>query len=225
MPSWMKINLVNSSTPIMEQLIMFHDHTMMIIIMILSMVMFMMKSIIKNKLMTRNMLENQNLEITWTILPTITLIFIAMPSLKILYIMEEMINPSITIKAMGHQWYWTYEYSDKLKMEMESYMINNFKKKMNFRLLDVTNRMILPFSTQTRLIISSSDVIHSWSIQSLGVKMDAIPGRLNQSSIFLKKPGIFYGQCSEICGMNHSFMPISLESVNLKTFLKWIKNN
>nr|YP_010381698.1 cytochrome c oxidase subunit II [Augilina triaina]UDL72073.1 cytochrome c oxidase subunit 2 [Augilina triaina] len=224
MTSWMKFNLMNSASPIMEQLIMFHDHTMMIIMFIMITVMMMMSMMLKSKLSSRNILENQLLETLWTLIPAITLIFIAMPSLKILYIMEEMINPSITVKVMGHQWYWTYEYSDKKKMEIESYMINKPKTK-EFRLLEVTNRMILPFLTQTRMIISSSDVIHSWTIQSLGLKMDAIPGRLNQSSIMLKKPGVFFGQCSEICGMNHSFMPISLESINMKSFIKWMKTN
>nr|YP_010381620.1 cytochrome c oxidase subunit II [Symplanella brevicephala]UDL71995.1 cytochrome c oxidase subunit 2 [Symplanella brevicephala] len=224
MTTWMKFNLMNSASPIMEQLIMFHDHTMMIIVFIMMTVMMMMMTMLKSKLTSRMILENQMLETLWTIIPAITLIFIALPSLKILYIMEEMINPSITIKIMGHQWYWTYEYSDKKKIEIESYMINK-QKKNEFRLLEVSNRMILPFSTQSRLIISSSDVIHSWTIQSLGVKMDAIPGRLNQSSIFMKKPGIFFGQCSEICGMNHSFMPISMESINMNSFLMWMKNN
>nr|YP_010381724.1 cytochrome c oxidase subunit II [Caliscelis shandongensis]YP_011014877.1 cytochrome c oxidase subunit II [Caliscelis rhabdocladis]UDL72112.1 cytochrome c oxidase subunit 2 [Caliscelis shandongensis]WQB38571.1 cytochrome c oxidase subunit II [Caliscelis rhabdocladis] len=224
MNSWMKMNLNNGASPIMEQLIMFHDHTMMIIVSIISIVMFMMTMMMKNKFINRSMLDNQKLEITWTILPTITLIMIALPSIKILYIMEEIINPSITIKAMGHQWYWSYEYSDKKKMEIESYMTKNNNKK-KFRLLDVSNRLIVPFNTQTRMIISSSDVIHSWSIQSLGIKMDAVPGRLNQSSFSIKKPGIFYGQCSEICGMNHSFMPISIEAINMKKFINWMKNN
>nr|YP_010381711.1 cytochrome c oxidase subunit II [Augilina tetraina]UDL72086.1 cytochrome c oxidase subunit 2 [Augilina tetraina] len=224
MTTWMKFNLMNSASPIMEQLIMFHDHTMMIIMFIMIMVMMMMSMMLKSKFSSRNILENQFLETLWTVIPAVTLIFIALPSLKILYIMEEMINPSITVKVMGHQWYWTYEYSDKKKMEIESYMINK-PKTSEFRLLEVTNRLILPFLTQTRMIISSSDVIHSWTIQSLGLKMDAIPGRLNQSSILLKKPGVFFGQCSEICGMNHSFMPISMESINMKSFIKWMKTN
>nr|YP_010381737.1 cytochrome c oxidase subunit II [Symplanella unipuncta]UDL72125.1 cytochrome c oxidase subunit 2 [Symplanella unipuncta] len=222
MTTWMKFNLMNSASPMMEQLIMFHDHTMMIIIFIMISVMMLMMMMLKSKLITRTILENQMLETMWTIIPAIMLIFIALPSLKILYIMDEMINPSITIKIMGHQWYWTYEYSDKKKMEIESYMITK-QKKNEFRLLEVSNRMIIPFLTQSRLIISSSDVIHSWTIQSLGVKMDAVPGRLNQSSIFTKKPGIFFGQCSEICGMNHSFMPISMESINMKNFISWMK--
>nr|YP_010381646.1 cytochrome c oxidase subunit II [Symplana lii]UDL72021.1 cytochrome c oxidase subunit 2 [Symplana lii] len=224
MTSWMKFNLMNSASPIMEQLIMFHDHTMIIILFIMISVMMMMSFMLKNEFSSRNILENQTIETLWTMIPAITLIFIAIPSLKILYIMEELINPSITVKIMGHQWYWTYEYSDKNKIEIESYMINK-PKQNEFRLLEVSNRMILPFLTQTRLIVSSSDVIHSWTIQSLGVKMDAIPGRLNQSSIMLKKPGVFFGQCSEICGMNHSFMPISLESISMESFIKWMKTN
>nr|YP_010990567.1 cytochrome c oxidase subunit II [Kodaianella bicinctifrons]WOW98881.1 cytochrome c oxidase subunit II [Kodaianella bicinctifrons] len=223
MPSWMKINSMNATSPIMEQLIFFHDFTMIIIMSITTIVMFMMYSIIKNKFSNRLLLENQLTEITWTITPAIILVSIALPSLKILYLMEEIINPSITVKTIGHQWYWTYEYSDKKKIEFESYMTSpETKKKM--RLMDVDNRMKLPFLTETRMIISSSDVIHSWTIPSLGMKMDAVPGRLNQISFSIKKPGIFMGQCSEICGTNHSFMPITMESMNLKNFIKWIKN-
>nr|QWS05448.1 cytochrome c oxidase subunit II [Cromna sinensis] len=219
MPSWMKINLLNSASPIMEQLIFFHDHTMIIILAITTTVMSMMMSTIMNKLPNRSILENQFTETIWTIIPAILLIIIALPSLKILYLMEEIINPSITLKAIGHQWYWSYEYSDKKKIEFESYMKKNKKKIM--RLMETDNRIILPTMTQVRMIVSSSDVIHSWTIPSLGVKMDAVPGRLNQISMMLKKPGIFMGQCSEICGANHSFMPITMESTNMENFIMW----
>nr|QWZ47758.1 cytochrome c oxidase subunit 2 [Loxocephala perpunctata] len=221
MPTWMKMNLPNSASPMMEQLIFFHDHTMSLCISITSIVMFMMNSTNKNKFSNRMLLENQIMETTWTILPAIMLILIALPSIKILYLMEELINPIITIKVIGHQWYWSYEYSDKKKIELESFMTNK-KKKNIFRLLDVDNRMILPFMSQTRMIITSSDVIHSWTIPSLGMKMDATPGRLNQTSIMTKKPGMFFGQCSEICGTNHSFMPITMESINMKKFIEWM---
>nr|AZZ89168.1 cytochrome c oxidase subunit 2 [Betatropis formosana] len=223
MMTWMKMNTVNSASPIMEQLILFHDHTMTILISITTMVMIMMYSIIKNDLSNRNLMENQLTETIWTILPAITLVFIAIPSLKILYLMEEIINPSITIKTMGHQWYWSYEYSDTKKIEFESYM----KQKENleeFRLLEVDNRLPIPFLTQIRMIISSSDVIHSWTIPSIGMKIDAIPGRLNQLSFNINKPGLFFGQCSEICGSNHSFMPIVVESINMNSFIKWLKS-
>nr|YP_009945370.1 cytochrome c oxidase subunit II [Pochazia shantungensis]QOE55905.1 cytochrome c oxidase subunit II [Pochazia shantungensis] len=227
MPTWMKMNLSNSASPIMEQLIFFNDYTMITITSITAIVMFMMFTITKNKFSNRILLENQLTETLWTIMPAVSLIFIAIPSLKILYIMEEIINPSITIKAIGHQWYWSYEYSDKSKKtDFESYMISNKETETQmFRLLEVDNRIKIPFLTQTRMIISSSDVIHSWTVPSVGVKMDAVPGRLNQISFTMKKPGLFFGQCSEICGTNHSFMPITLESVNLKNFIEWKKNN
>nr|UBS94006.1 cytochrome c oxidase subunit 2 [Oliarus cf. filicicola HI01081] len=223
MNTWMKISTPNSASPIMEQLIFFHDHTMMIILVILSSVLYMMMVMSTNKLINKKMNEHQLIETIWTILPALILITIAIPSLKILYMMEEIINPSISIKTMGHQWYWSYEYSDKNQIELESYMEK--KKKNNlFRLLDVDNRISLPFSTQSRMIISSTDVLHSWTIPSLGLKMDAIPGRLNQISILINKPGLFFGQCSEICGTNHSFMPIVLESISMKKFLMWINS-
>nr|YP_011014838.1 cytochrome c oxidase subunit II [Epyhemisphaerius bistriatus]WQB38519.1 cytochrome c oxidase subunit II [Epyhemisphaerius bistriatus] len=220
MPTWMKINMINGSSPIMEQLIFFNDFTMMIISLITTMVLMMMYFNLMNKLTNRTIMENQILETIWTITPAIMLIMIALPSLKILYLMEEINNPSITIKTMGHQWYWSYQYSDKKKIELESYMT---KKKNKIRLMEVDNRIAIPFNTQTRMILSSSDVIHSWTIPSMGMKMDAIPGRLNQLSFSTKKPGVFMGQCSEICGTNHSFMPITMESINLKNFIKWIE--
>nr|QKN98962.1 cytochrome c oxidase subunit II [Mileewa margheritae] len=222
---WLNELLQDSVSPIMEHLILFHDHTMMIISMITMIVSYMMINILMNKYINRFLMENQMIELLWTILPSFMLIFIALPSLKILYMMEEINNPMITIKSIGHQWFWSYEYSDFKKMEFDSYMIPTTEEKMNkFRLLDVDNRITLPFNTQTRVIVTSTDVIHSWTIPSLGVKLDALPGRMNQSKIILNRPGIFYGQCSEICGSNHSFMPITLESVNMYSFIKWLKN-
>nr|YP_009706664.1 cytochrome c oxidase subunit II [Aphaena amabilis]QEP09165.1 cytochrome c oxidase subunit II [Aphaena amabilis] len=223
MASWMKFNMINSASPTMEQLLTFHDHTMMILLSITMMVTIMMSTMMKNKMSNNLLNESQTMETIWTTMPAIILIFIAIPSIKILYMMEEIINPSITIKTMGHQWYWSYEYSDSKKLEFESYMkpVENLN---SFRLIETDNRMTVPFMTQMRLIISSSDVIHSWTIPSMGVKMDAVPGRLNQISLMIKNTGLFFGQCSEICGMNHSFMPITLESVNMKTFIEWMKS-
>nr|UAT98515.1 cytochrome c oxidase subunit II [Dichoptera sp. WW-2021a] len=221
MATWMKFNLINSYSPTMEQLTFFHDHSMMILISIMTLVGTMMTMLIKNKLSNKMFMESQMTEAIWTTIPAIILIFIAIPSIKILYLMEEMNNPSITVKTIGHQWYWSYEYSDSKKIEFDSYMIQPEKMKP-FRLIEVDNRMIIPFLTQIRLIVTSFDVIHSWTIPPMGLKMDAIPGRLNQVSMMSNKPGVLFGQCSEICGMNHSFMPITMESVNMKTFIKWI---
>nr|QDC34245.1 cytochrome c oxidase subunit II [Laodelphax striatellus] len=217
---WTKFYLPDAYSPTMEQLVYFHDHTMSIITSITILICILLNSILWNKLIDLNMNEHQMIETWWTILPTIVLFLIAIPSLKILYSMEELINPTISIKSMGHQWYWSYEYSDKFCKELESYM--KYNKKNDFRLLEVDNKMKAPFLTQIRMIFSSSDVLHSWTIPCLGIKMDAVPGRINQSSLMIKKPGIFMGQCSEICGANHSFMPIMLESIKLNKFIKWI---
>nr|AKM70225.1 cytochrome oxidase subunit II [Anoecia fulviabdominalis] len=221
--SWMKLSFQNSNSPLMEQLIFFHDHTIFIISMIMFMISYIMIFIINNKFINIKILENQMIELIWTITPPLILIFIAMPSLHLLYLMDETKSPLLTIKIFGHQWFWSYEYSDFKNIEFDSYMMNsNFKE--NFRLIEVDNKTIMPFKINMRLLISSEDVIHSWTIPSLAIKIDAIPGRMNQINLFLNRPGLYFGQCSEICGINHSFMPIQIESINLKKFIYWIKN-
>nr|AFI23437.1 cytochrome c oxidase subunit II [Ceratocombus japonicus] len=223
MSTWAQINFQDANSPNMEQLIFFHDHTMMIIIMINSMVLWMMMSMSSNKIINRTLLEGQTIEFIWTLLPALILLFIALPSLQILYIMDEMKNPMITIKSIGHQWYWSYEYSDFKNIEFESYM--NSQNKNDYRLLEVDNRIILPIKTQIRVLVTSMDVIHSWTMPTLGIKVDATPGRLNQTPMFINRPEIMYGQCSEICGANHSFMPIVIEAISMNEFIKWVSNN
>nr|YP_009936904.1 cytochrome c oxidase subunit II [Tuta absoluta]QNT11848.1 cytochrome c oxidase subunit II [Tuta absoluta]UJM44068.1 cytochrome c oxidase subunit II [Tuta absoluta]UJM44081.1 cytochrome c oxidase subunit II [Tuta absoluta] len=225
MATWSNFNLQNGTSPLMEQIIFFHDHTLIILLMITIMVGYLMLSLFFNKYINRFLLEGQTIELIWTILPAITLIFIALPSLRLLYLLDELNNPLITLKSIGHQWYWSYEYSDFKNIEFDSYMIpSNELSPMNFRLLDVDNRIILPMNNQIRILVTATDVIHSWTIPSLGVKVDANPGRLNQTNFFINRPGIFYGQCSEICGANHSFMPIVIESISIKNFINWINN-
>nr|QIV24616.1 cytochrome c oxidase subunit II [Papunya picta] len=223
MATWKTLLLQDSASPLMEQLAFFHDHTLMILVIITVLVGQLMTSVFFNKLTHRFLLDGQFIEMVWTILPAVTLIFIALPSLKLLYMMDEINKPAFTIKVIGHQWYWTYEYSDFKNIEFDSYMIPvNESKPFNFRLLDVDNRMIAPLNSQIRLLVTAADVIHSWTVPSLGVKIDATPGRLNQSSLSISRPGIFIGQCSEICGANHSFMPIIIESINPQYFMKWL---
>nr|YP_010936430.1 cytochrome c oxidase subunit II [Agetocera filicornis]WKW54883.1 cytochrome c oxidase subunit 2 [Agetocera filicornis] len=223
MSTWKDLMLQDSSSPLMEQLSYFHDHALMILVIITVLVGQLMLTLFFNKFIHRYLLEGQMIEIIWTILPTITLIFIAIPSLRLIYILDEINNPTITIKTIGHQWYWSYEYSDFNNIEFDSYMIpiNEFNK-FNFRLLDVDNRITIPFESSIRMIVTAADVIHSWTIPSLGVKIDATPGRLNQITFSLNRSGLFYGQCSEICGANHSFMPIVLESISSNYFSKWV---
>nr|YP_009733523.1 cytochrome c oxidase subunit II [Krisna rufimarginata]QHV34361.1 cytochrome c oxidase subunit II [Krisna rufimarginata] len=224
MLNWKMFLFQDSISPIMEQLIMFHDHSMMIIMMITVTVMYMMYSLLMNKLINRYMLEGQMIELIWTIIPAILLIFIALPSIRILYLIEELSNPTLTVKTIGHQWFWSYEYSDYKEIEFDSYMKPLTLTKNEFRLIENDNRLTLPFNVKIRMIVSSSDVIHSWTIPCLGVKIDAIPGRINQSTMMITRPGLYFGQCSEICGSNHSFMPIMLESINMNSFLNWLKN-
>nr|ANZ78702.1 cytochrome oxidase subunit II [Cercyonis lycaon] len=223
MATWSNFNFQNGASPLMEQIIFFHDHTLIILIIITVLVSYLMMSLFFNKYINRFLMESQMIELIWTILPAITLIFIALPSLRLLYLLDELNNPLITLKSIGHQWYWSYEYSDFNNVEFDSYM-SQFDNNNNFRLLDVDNRIILPMNNQIRILITATDVIHSWTVPSLGVKVDANPGRLNQTSFFINRPGIFFGQCSEICGANHSFMPIVIESVPIKNFINWINN-
>nr|YP_010564482.1 cytochrome c oxidase subunit II [Pilumnopeus makianus]UZA47098.1 cytochrome c oxidase subunit 2 [Pilumnopeus makianus] len=226
MATWAYLGLQDSASPLMEQLIFFHDHIMLILILIITFVGYMLSTILFNSYINRYMLENQTIELIWTSIPAIILIFIALPSLRLLYLLDEVNNPSMTLKTIGHQWYWSYEYSDFLNLEFDSYMIpSNELNTSNFRLLDVDNRTVIPMNTQIRIIITAADVIHSWTVPALGVKADAIPGRLNQTSFLTTRPGLFFGQCSEICGANHSFMPIVIESVSTNSFLNWISSS
>nr|YP_009948649.1 cytochrome c oxidase subunit II [Arma custos]QOH97830.1 cytochrome c oxidase subunit II [Arma custos] len=225
MATWGNIMIQDANSSLMEQLTFFHDHTIMILSMITVMVAYIMISLTKNTLINRYLLEGQTIELIWTMLPAITLIFIALPSLRLLYMIDEINNPSVTLKVIGHQWYWSYEYSDFSDTEFDSYMKPSNELDMeNMRLLDVDNRTVLPMNTQTRVVITAADVLHSWAVPALGIKIDAVPGRLNQGTLNMNRPGIMYGQCSEICGANHSFMPIVIESTTTENFLKWIKS-
>nr|QUQ06997.1 cytochrome c oxidase subunit II [Euroleon coreanus] len=226
MATWSNFSLQNSASPLMEQLIFFHDHTLLILTMITILVGYLLATLFFNKFINRFLLEGQTIEIIWTILPAVTLIFIALPSLRLLYLLDEIDNPSITLKAIGHQWYWSYEYSDFINVEFDAYMVPTTDLPMNgFRLLDVDNRTMLPMNSQVRVLVTAADVLHSWTVPALGVKIDATPGRLNQTNFYISRPGLFFGQCSEICGANHSFMPIVIESIPMKTFINWIKMN
>nr|YP_010026443.1 cytochrome c oxidase subunit II [Phocoenoides dalli]AEB01852.1 cytochrome c oxidase subunit II [Phocoenoides dalli]QOQ85262.1 cytochrome c oxidase subunit II [Phocoenoides dalli]QOQ85275.1 cytochrome c oxidase subunit II [Phocoenoides dalli]QOQ85288.1 cytochrome c oxidase subunit II [Phocoenoides dalli]QOQ85301.1 cytochrome c oxidase subunit II [Phocoenoides dalli] len=217
-----QLGLQDATSPVMEELLQFHDHALMIVFLISSLVLYIITLMLTTKLTHTNTMDAQEVETIWTILPAIILITIALPSLRILYMMDEINNPSLTVKTMGHQWYWSYEYTDYEDLNFDSYMIpTSDLKPGELRLLEVDNRVVLPMQMTIRMLVSSEDVLHSWAVPSLGLKTDAIPGRLNQTTLMSTRPGLFYGQCSEICGSNHSFMPIVLELVPLENFEKW----
>nr|YP_009483978.1 cytochrome c oxidase subunit II [Pomacea bridgesi]YP_009563668.1 cytochrome c oxidase subunit II [Pomacea diffusa]ART65941.1 cytochrome c oxidase subunit II [Pomacea bridgesi]QAX27146.1 cytochrome c oxidase subunit II [Pomacea diffusa] len=223
MSLWGQLGFQDAASPLMEELIFFHDHAMTILTLIISLVGYAALSLMLGKYSCRSLVEGQEIETVWTIIPAVILIFLALPSLRLLYLLDEVGDCSLTVKAIGHQWYWSYEYSDFLDIEFDAYMLPSGELGTgDFRLLEVDHRLILPIDTDIRTLITSADVIHSWAVPSLGIKADAIPGRLNQVGFFIKYPGIFYGQCSEICGANHSFMPIVIEAVPLNVFMNWV---
>jgi len=221
------------ATPIMQALIdLHHDIFSLLVFVLLFVVWFLLRTVYifhysKNPVPAK-IIHGTVIEIAWTVAPTLILMLIALPSFALLYSTEELVDPAITLKAIGHQWYWTYEYSDysdsdETSIVYDSYMIPEDDLQLGqLRLLEVDNRVVLPIQTHVRVIITSADVLHSWAVPSLGIKCDAVPGRLNQASLFLKREGVFYGQCSELCGANHGFMPIVVEGVPLEDYSQWI---
>nr|YP_009528954.1 cytochrome c oxidase subunit II [Apis andreniformis]AAU01005.1 cytochrome oxidase subunit II [Apis andreniformis]AFG70331.1 cytochrome oxidase subunit 2 [Apis andreniformis]AGI56717.1 cytochrome c oxidase subunit II [Apis andreniformis]BBC54796.1 cytochrome oxidase subunit 2 [Apis andreniformis] len=221
MSTWMMFMFQESNSLYADNLVSFHNMVMMIVIMISTLTVYIIFDLFLNKFSNLYLLKNHNIEIIWTIVPIVILLIICFPSLKILYLIDEIVNPFFSIKSIGHQWYWSYEYPEFNNIEFDSYMLN-YSDLNQFRLLETDNRMIIPMKIPLRLITTSTDVIHSWTVPSLGIKVDAVPGRINQLNLISKRPGIFFGQCSEICGMNHSFMPIMVESTSFKYFMNWI---
>ena len=222
MASWKALGFQDRASPLIEQLIFFHDHAILVLVLITTLVGYIMSTLFFNTLTNRFLLEHQNIETIWTVLPALILIFIALPSLRLLYLLDEVNNPNITLKAIGRQWYWSYEYSDFTIVQFDAYIKPSSElAESEFRLLDVDNRTVLPMNTQVRVLVSATDVIHSWTVPALGVKVDAIPGRLNQTRFRINRPGLFYGQCSEICGANHRFIPIVVERTSTRSFLNW----
>lgn len=223
--TWGQLLFQDAASPIILQLISFHDHTLIILTLVITVVSYALLSIILNSFTNRYLIEAQQIETIWTIVPAIILLFLALPSLRLLYLTDEVRNPNLTLKAIGHQWYWRYEYTDFSSLDIDSYITQTQDLQIGeYRLLEVDNRIALPINLETRVLVSAADVIHAWSVPSLGVKVDAVPGRLNQLGFTITIPGIYYGQCSEICGANHSFIPISIEAINLTSFINWIKN-
>nr|YP_009890452.1 cytochrome c oxidase subunit II [Erromyzon sinensis]QKN19324.1 cytochrome c oxidase subunit 2 [Erromyzon sinensis] len=217
-----QLGFQDAASPVMEELLHFHDHALMIVFLISTLVLYIIVAMVSTKLTNKYILDSQEIEIVWTVLPAVILILIALPSLRILYLMDEINDPHLTIKAMGHQWYWSYEYTDYESLGFDSYMVpTQDLTPGQFRLLETDHRMVVPMESPIRVLVSAEDVLHSWAVPSLGVKMDAVPGRLNQTAFIASRPGVFYGQCSEICGANHSFMPIVVEAVPLTHFENW----
>ena len=176
--TWGQLLFQDAASPIILQLISFHDHTLIILTLVISVVTYALYVIITNKFSNRYLIEAQQIETIWTILPAIILLFLALPSLRLLYLTDEIRNPRITLKAIGHQWYWRYEYTDFADIEIDSYIIpTSDLYPGQYRLLEVDNRVVIPIQIEVRVLVTAADVIHAWTIPALGVKVDAVPGR------------------------------------------------
>lgn len=224
----------DAATPVMEGIINLHHDLMFFITFIFFFVLIVMARTLMyfhNKApaagLASNVVHGTVLEIVWTVLPSVILIIVALPSFALLYSIDEIIDPALTIKCIGHQWFWSYEYSDfesKIgAINFDSYMIAEDELELGeLRLLEVDNRIVLPINTHIRVLVTAADVLHSWAVPSLGIKVDACTGRLNQTSVFILRPGVFYGQCSEICGVGHGNMPIVVEAVSIDKYITWL---
>jgi len=221
------------ASPIAEGVMNLHHDLMFLVILIALMVGWIMWRTLSHFSVEKNptpatFTHGTFLEIAWTLIPTLILLTIAIPSFALLYSMDEVTDPGVTLKAIGKQWYWTYEFSDYVSKDGETYGFDSFMvadddlKPGDFRLLEVDNEVVLPVNTHIRILVSAADVLHCFALPSLGVKVDGCPGRLNQTSMFINRVGTYRGQCSEICGANHAFMPIVIKAVELKEYVAHI---
>lgn len=229
-----QLSFQDPASPVFEEIILFHHYVMIYMSFVLVGVLWMLIELLRNfrkvnKFISHKfMIHGTLIELVWTVTPAIVLVAIAFPSFKLLYLMDEVIDPAITVKVVGHQWYWSYEYSDYATQDgasiaFDSYMVPEADLELgDLRLLEVDNQVVLPKNTHVRVIVTSADVIHSWAVPSLGVKVDAIPGRLNQTSFLANREGTYYGQCSEICGLGHSLMPISIRVTDIEDYCTYI---
>jgi cytochrome c oxidase subunit 2 len=233
MSFWGQIGFSDAYSPIIEEFHYFHDFTNMILIFIVLFIGYIIGSMLSNTIIYKGLLHGQVIECVWTTIPGVILVQIALPSLSLLYLIEDSPQPNLTVKAIGHQWYWEYEYTDFWvngeTVTFDSYILPLSDLDVGiFRQLETDNRLVIPILRKVRILVSSADVLHSWTVPRLGVKADAVPGRINQLNIIRNIPGVLYGQCSEICGSQHSHMPISVEIVKLRDFniwLSWAVNN
>ncbi len=224
-----QIGLQDSASNLMVEINKFHNILLIITSLIVFFVIFLVLYVsfrfnAKRNPIPSNFSDNLPLEITWTIIPIIILIIISIPSFRLLRLAEEIPKIDMTIKVVGYQWFWTYSYSDYNNLEFDSNIIpDEDLKPGQIRLLEVDNRLFVPVGTNIRFLITAGDVLHSFAIPSLGIKMDAIPGRVNETWTNINNIGVYYGQCSELCGIGHGFMPIVVEAITKEEFNNWIE--
>jgi cytochrome c oxidase subunit 2 len=223
-----QLGFQQAATPVKERIADFHNELLIIITLITLFVMGLLGYVIvrfnarANPVPTRTT-HNTLIEVVWTVVPVLILVIVAIPSFKLMYYMDRTQKADMTIKVTGHQWYWSYEYPDAGDIGFDSNIIADTDLKPGQkRLLDVDNRLVVPVGANVRVLIAGSDVMHSWFIPSFGVQMYAVVGRLNETWFNVEYEGVYYGQCNQICGVNHAFMPIVVEAVSKDGFAKWV---
>ena len=227
-PKPWQMNFQPPATPVMEQLVDFHDELLIIITLITIFVLGLLAYVMVRFHHTRHPLptrtsHNPVIEILWTVVPVVILVLIAIPSFKLMYYMDRVPNADMTIKVTAHQWYWSYEYPDLGGLGFDSNLIQEKDLKPGQkRLLEVDNPLVVPVDTNVRVQVTGSDVIHSWFVPSFGVQEYAVIGRLNESWFRVEHEGTYYGECNQICGVNHAFMPINVVAVSKPDFQKWL---
>ncbi|MBT3238496.1 MAG: cytochrome c oxidase subunit II [Rhodospirillaceae bacterium] len=226
-PKPWQIGFQDAASPVMEKITEFHDLLLIIITGIVLFVLALMIYVIvkfneKANPVPSTTSHNTMLEVIWTAVPILILVLIASPSIKLLYFMDKNPNAEMTLKVTGHQWYWSYQYPDNGDFEFDSYIVDDDDlKEGQPRLLAVDNEVVLPVDTDIRILLASDDVIHNWAMPSFGIKIDTVPGRTNETWVRIDKEGTYYGQCSELCGVNHGFMPIAVKAVSKEAFKAW----
>jgi cytochrome c oxidase subunit 2 len=225
--TWVQLRFQDSSSILINEFINFHDYVILFIIGIITIVSVRFFDSFRSRAISLRLLDNHVLETFWTLVPAFILVIIAAPSLSLLYIRDELRDSdSFTIKVVGHQWFWRYEYSDLWGESLNKSQFDSYLSKSTPRLLTTDNYLALPMISQIRVLVTREDVLHSWALPRAGVKLDACPGRLNHSSFLLIRPGVFFGQCSEICGANHRFIPIAVVALSPEQFIDyWVKTH
>ncbi len=228
-PEPWQLGFQDPASPVMTDIDDFHNFLLWIIIVIALFVTGLLLFVIfrfnakRNPVPSRTT-HNTGIEVIWTRVPIFILMVISIPSFRLLYFMDRTAAPEMTLKAIGHQWYWTYEYPDHGNFTFDSSMIPSADiKPGQKRLLEVDNRVVLPVDTNIRILMTSTDVIHAWAVPAFGIKSDTIPGRLTETWVRIDREGVYYGQCSELCGIYHGFMPIAVEAVSKEAFKKWVE--
>jgi cytochrome c oxidase subunit II len=222
--------LQEAASPVMEDIRWFHDSLLMPIITIITlfvtglMVYVAVRFSRKNNPTPSNFTHNTTVEIIWTVVPVLILVVIAVPSFKLLYKADRTANPEMTLKVTGNQWYWSYNYPDHGDIKFDSNLLEGKDLPAGApRLLTADNKVVLPVDTNIRLLLTATDVLHNWALPAFGVKIDTVPGRLRETWVRITKEGTYYGQCSELCGARHAYMPIEVQAVSKEKFAAWVK--